>query len=73
MQIEARMGEFVQELVGMPPRPFDADINVDGIVNGADLALVLAGWETDDPFADINADQLVDGADLALVLVNWTP
>ena len=73
MPLEARMVDFVEELVGMPPRPFDADINADGIVDGADLALVLIAWATDDPFADVNADQLVDGADLALVLVSWTP
>ena len=47
--------------------------NADGIVDGADLALLLGSWATDDPIADINADQLVDGADLALVLGNWTP
>jgi hypothetical protein len=56
-----------------PPDPFDpADINRDGLVNGADLALVLVAWGTDGPDGDINKDGLVNGADLALILVAWT-
>ena len=62
----------VQEI--LTPYDFqEGDVNHDGIVNGADLALVLADWNTAKPDTDINADQLVNGADLALVLVNWTP
>ena len=52
-----------------------ADINGDGEVNGADLALVLASWG--EPClgcaADVNQDGEVDGADLALVLAGWGP
>ena len=50
-----------------------ADLNGDGVVNGADLALVLADWG--EPClgcpSDINDDGLVNGADLALVLAAW--
>lgn len=49
-----------------------ADINGDGDVNGADLALVLAGWSNTSGSADINLDGIVNGADLALVLAAWT-
>ena len=49
-----------------------ADLNGDGRVNGADLALVLADWGLIDSIADINGDELVDGADLALILLGWT-
>lgn len=49
-----------------------ADINGDGIVDGADLARVLGAWGTSAPGADLNGDGTVDGADLALVLAAWT-
>ena len=56
-----------------PPETYDpADINQDGLVNGADLALVLVAWGTSGPDADINEDGTVNGADLALILVAWT-
>jgi len=48
-----------------------ADINLDGIVDGADLALVASAWgETVSP-ADVNGDDVVDGADLAEILAGW--
>ena len=53
------------------PLPNPADINGDGIVDGADLARVLGAWGTDAPGGDVNGDGIVDGADLALVLANW--
>lgn len=47
------------------------DLNDDGQITGADLALVLAGWGgTGD--ADFNSDGIVNGGDLAIVLANWT-
>lgn len=49
------------------------DLNGDGIVNGADLALVLGSWGACAGCpADLNGDGVVDGADLAVVLGNWT-
>ncbi len=54
---------------GNPSSPGDA--NGDGIVNGADLAAVLAGWGTNNPAADVNDDGIVDGVDLAVVLADW--
>ena len=41
------------------------------MVDGADLALILVAWSTNDSAADLNGDGLVDGADLAQVLVGW--
>lgn len=50
-----------------------ADLNGDGEVNGADLALILAAWGQ--PClgcpADVNQDGEVNGADLAAVLAGW--
>jgi len=48
-----------------------ADINNDGRVDGADLAIVLSAWlETSGP-ADLNNDGRVDGFDLSIVLGSW--
>jgi len=52
--------------------PSPADLNGDGIVDGADLGILLAHWGTDDPIADINGDGIVDGEDLGILLLAWT-
>jgi formylglycine-generating enzyme required for sulfatase activity len=49
-----------------------ADLDGDGIVNGADLALVLSQWgPCAGCAADSNSDTQVDGIDLAAVLARW--
>jgi len=48
-----------------------ADLNGDGVVNGADLASLLIEWGTNGD-ADLNTDGIVNGADLAILLTNWT-
>jgi len=59
-------------MVPGPSAPeISADVNGDGIVDGADLTEVLAAWCTDDAAADINNDGTVDGVDLAEVLAAW--
>ncbi len=50
--------------------PITADLNGDGVVNGADLAAMLAQWGTAGP-ADLNNDGVVNGADLAALLASW--
>jgi len=56
--------------LGSPCAP--ADLNCDGIVNGADLAIVLGSWgPCVGCIADINDDGVVNGADLAVVLGSW--
>jgi hypothetical protein len=49
------------------------DVNIDGIVNGQDLALVSSNWLAVGPgnAADINRDNIVNGQDLALISSNW--
>lgn len=49
-----------------------ADLTGDGLVNGADLAALLAQWGTDGS-ADLTGDSVVNGADLAMLLANWSP
>ncbi|HMN95219.1 MAG TPA: hypothetical protein PKC43_02530 [Phycisphaerales bacterium] len=49
------------------------DIDDSGVVDGADLGLLLAAWDTSAPCADLNGDGTVDGADLGLLLGSWGP
>ena len=51
----------------------DADITMDGAVNGDDLAIVLALWGHEGRVAaDLNGDFFVDFDDLLIVLSAWT-
>lgn len=50
--------------------PCVGDLNMDGIVDGADLGILLAGWGGTGA-ADFNKDGDVDGADLGVLLAAW--
>jgi hypothetical protein len=45
------------------------DYNGDGVVDGADLTILLGDWGGG--AADLNGDGIVDGADLTILLGNW--
>lgn len=47
------------------------DINDDGTVDSADLAILLGGWDTEGVPGDLNEDGTVNGEDLATLLGNW--
>jgi len=64
---------FEEEETRPVPQPCIADLNQDGTVNGADLAIVLGNWGTAGPAGDVNGDLTVNGADLAIVLGSWGP
>jgi hypothetical protein len=54
----------------------DIDLNLNGIVDGGDLGILLAFWGPVSPAfprADINKDGFVNGADLGIVLAFWGP
>lgn len=53
-----------------PPK-IVGDLNGDGLVNGADLGLLLAAWEQRGSPADLDASGVVDGGDLGLLLAAW--
>ncbi len=54
----------------IPSNP--ADLNGDGIVDGADLGILLLNWGAcEGCAADLNGDGVVDGADLGILLLNW--
>ena len=58
---------------GCGPNP---DLNGDGVVDGADMGLMLAMWgscaDPADCPADLNGDGVVNGADIGLLLVGWS-
>ena len=51
------------------------DINGDGQLDGADLAVVLYGWQSGPGSndGDISGDGETDGVDVTLLLANWGP
>ena len=49
------------------------DLNLDFIINGVDLAILLGEFNSPGFFADLDGDGLVDGRDLSLLLGNWGP
>ncbi|MEY3026245.1 MAG: Dockerin type domain [Planctomycetota bacterium] len=48
-----------------------ADLNGDGIVNSADLTILLNQWGTSGSSADLNGDGTVGSADLSILLSSW--
>jgi hypothetical protein len=57
--------EATIETSGIP-----ADLDGNGVVNGADLAILLGQWGIDGT-ADLDGSGAVDGADLAILLGSW--
>ena len=51
--------------------PCVADLTGDGIVNGADLGILLGSWGQADVPADFDGDGDVNGSDLGVLLGNW--
>ena len=48
------------------------DLNLDGVVGGADVPLLLNAWGSLNPTsADINRDGIVNGQDFSILLSNW--
>jgi hypothetical protein len=58
-------------VIGELPTPTcAADLTGDGLVNGGDLCLLLAAWESS-PLGDITGDGITDGADLGVMLTAY--
>ena len=52
----------------------DGDLNLDGCIGGADLAILLSLWGLPNPpIGDLNGDGVISGPDLATILANWAP
>jgi hypothetical protein len=48
------------------------DLDGNGLVNGADISILLGQWSAKGGIADLDGNGLVNGADLALLLGHWT-
>lgn len=57
--------------VGCPVSALPGDLNGDGIVDTADLGVLLSNFGTANQAADLNNDGIVDTADLGLLLANF--
>ncbi|MBX3355005.1 MAG: hypothetical protein KF724_04830 [Phycisphaeraceae bacterium] len=58
---------------GPCPASCSPDLNGDGVVNGADLAILLGQWgSSNGGCADLNSDGVVNGSDIAILLGNWS-
>ena len=62
------------EIIGVVPNQnTPGDLNGDGLVNGADMGLMLVSWGPCPGCpADLNGDGVVDGADMGLLLTYWS-
>ncbi len=49
----------------------DGDVNFDGIVNIADLSIIISRWGTGDRAADQNRNGVVDISDISVVISTW--
>ena len=71
-------GSLVIDGPAQPPASCLGDLNLDGVVTGADLGLLLGAWGacpggTPGCLGDLNVDGVVNGADLGLLLGAWGP
>jgi len=53
------------------PRARSADIDLDGVVRGSALSILLSAFGSNLPYADLNGDGTVGGSDLSLLLAAW--
>jgi hypothetical protein len=58
--------------LGVPPVGITGDLDGDGSVGAADLAILLGAWGGSGGPADLNADGTVDALDIAILLGAWT-
>jgi hypothetical protein len=70
--------EAIHAFLLIPRNWCPADLNLDGVVDGSDLLILLSRWgECPEPkdccLADLNGDCVVDGSDLLILLASWGP
>jgi len=64
--------DMATAMIKLEPVGLVGDLNGDGVVDGADLGILLRAWGTRGPLGDLNGDGVVDGADLGILLRNWS-
>ncbi len=47
------------------------DLNLDGVIDGADLGILLVNWGGVGPLGDLDNNSSIDGGDLGIMLVRW--
>ena len=58
----------------LPPSPPSPDLDGDGVVDSADLGLLMAAWnEVGGNPADLNQDGIVNAVDLGILIAAWGP
>ncbi|HMN95493.1 MAG TPA: hypothetical protein PKC43_04645 [Phycisphaerales bacterium] len=76
-QFNAGRGDLATWVAATPVEPdpvLIADLDGNGVVNGADLGVLLGAWgPCSGCAADLNCDGVVDGADLGTLLSAWGP
>lgn len=66
------VGGYISLVFDFGESDLPADTNLDGVVDGVDLANILGHWGDGSGPGDINGDGAVDGIDLAIALGSWT-
>lgn len=54
-----------------PEPPCTGDYDLDGVVDGGDLSMLLGHWMMKGTEFDLDGDGIITGADLAMLLGNW--
>ena len=67
-----QVGDVGSGLVYTGCTPQVGDANGDGVVDIADLLVVLDNWGSSGPDGDVNGDNIVDIQDLLAVIGNWS-
>ena len=69
--VEAAIDDFRVSSIDCTANTIPGDLDGNGSVNGADLAILLNNWGASGA-ADIDGNGSTDGADLAILLNNWS-
>ncbi len=68
--VEAGVDDFAIQIIQCAPG-LPADINGDGVVDTADLGILIAFFGSTNPQADLNGDGVVDTADLGILIASF--
>ncbi|MBC24502.1 MAG: hypothetical protein CMJ32_11400 [Phycisphaerae bacterium] len=60
-----------QALLALEPCGCAADLDDNGLIDGMDLAILLAAWDQPGSPADLDGDGLVGGGDIGVLLSQW--
>jgi hypothetical protein len=67
----ATQQESASVVVDYPIVECPSDLNADGVIDGADLGVMLLDWGSTSSSSDLDGNGIVDGADLGVMLLDW--